>query len=91
MISLKLLNKIQTCNKETAKLRTRTADLFDMGLIQTYFSSIMVSFGRFFSREVEVDLPKEDLVMIKLATYSHGYVIFYVKLLPHVTDGKLKT
>ena len=48
MISLKLLNKIQTCNKETAKLRTRTADLFDMGLIQTYFSSIMVSFGRFF-------------------------------------------
>ena len=51
----------------------------------------MVSFGRFFSREVEVDLPKEDLVMIKLATYSHGYVIFYVKLLPHVTDGKLKT
>ena len=38
--------------------------------------------------EVEVDLPKEDLVMIKLATYSHGYVMFYAKLLRHVTDKK---
>ena len=28
--------------------------------------------------------------MIKLATYSHGYVIFYVKLLPHSLMGNWK-
>ena len=41
--------------------------------------------------EIEADLPKEDLVMIKLATYSHCYVMFYAKLLRHVTDRKFKT
>ena len=81
-------------NKEQRSQEIGTADSFiyygpdtDVFFLHYYFVWALL----FFSREVEVDLPKEDLVMIKLATYSHGYVIFYVKLLPNVTDGKLKT
>ena len=76
----------QQGNSEAKNLEQPTR-LYIMGLIQTHFFLHHRFVWALFSMEVEVDLPKEDLVMIKLATYSHGYVIFYVKLLPHSLMG----